>query len=368
MTAANAPPGPSGGPQVLGGAPNSLGLLDVPPVDCCIYYGSNFFAQLKEKPEAPGGAFKWPRELPGEPSKGIGGPSGAPSQHRVDKGSRLGAPMADMLLLVPQKQLLQWHRENLERRVEHYAPFFKYLSRFGGPQAAAEFAVRLTKASGVPVLFNCRVPLDPNGTELCKYGVLPTEAFIEDLKFWVHFYFAGRMQKPVHLCWNDTAKGQAEVEEALHINRLNALRLALLLLPEKVTLHSLLVEIVSLSYIGDFRVLVAEDPNKVQAIVRGQAKELCAIYLPLLLQIPSVHVDQDGPHGLAQRPLTAFQRHTQPPAARAPREAGNGSAEEGAALSSILIRQDRSPAALAALYSPLPLSFRRRAEACESKM
>lgn len=166
MTAANAPPGPSGGPQVLGGAPNSLGLLDVPPVDCCIYYGSNFFAQLKEKPEAPGGAFKWPRELPGEPSKGIGGPSGAPSQHRVDKGSRLGAPMADMLLLVPQKQLLQWHRENLERRVEHYAPFFKYLSRFGGPQAAAEFAVRLTKASGVPVLFNCRVPLDPNGTEV----------------------------------------------------------------------------------------------------------------------------------------------------------------------------------------------------------
>lgn len=72
--------------------------------------------------------------------------------------------------------------------------------------------------------------------------------------------------------------------------------------------------------------------------MRGQAKELCAIYLPLLLQIPSVHVDQDGPHGLAQRPLTAFQRHTQPPAARAPREAGNGSAEEGAALSSILIR------------------------------
>lgn len=29
----------------------------------------------------------------------------------------------------------------------------------------------------------------------------------------------------VHLCWNGTAKGQAEVEEALHLNRLNAVSL-----------------------------------------------------------------------------------------------------------------------------------------------
>lgn len=36
-------------------------------------------------------------------------------------------------------------------------------------------------------------------TQLCKYGVVPTEAFIADLRGWKHFYFAGRMQKPVGL-------------------------------------------------------------------------------------------------------------------------------------------------------------------------
>ncbi|CDJ61832.1 hypothetical protein, conserved [Eimeria maxima] len=179
------------------------------------------------------------------------------------------------------------------------------------------------------------------------------------MKYWPHMYMAGRMQKPVSISWwGDTAERRKEFDDALETNRRNALRLALLLLPEEVTLECLLKEIVSLSYRGDFRVLFAEDPNKAKAIVNGQGDALCSIYLPLLSEIPSVHLEVEGgplctgePSVLGEGPL--LQRALQNPHALwGPLQ-----------LRRIRVRQDRSPAALAALYEPLPLSLRQRAEA-----
>lgn len=132
--------------------PSSFQPPRVPVFDCCIFYGSNFFFQLHEKDEAPG-----------EPSEPKGLPKDLPIRPRK---ALLGASIDDMLLLVPQQRLLKWHEENITASKGHYAPLFRYISLLGGAPAAARFAVRLTEASGVPVLFNCRVPLTVGGDKV----------------------------------------------------------------------------------------------------------------------------------------------------------------------------------------------------------
>ncbi|CDJ36638.1 uncharacterized protein EMH_0021770 [Eimeria mitis] len=147
------------------------------------------------------------------------------------------------------------------------------------------------------------------------------------------------------------------------------LRLALLLLPDAVSLECLLREIVSLSYRGDFRVLFAEDPNKAQAIVNGQGADLCSIYLPLLSEIPSVHLEvEGGPLGTQGPPVAPGgppllqKAFSNTHAKRGPQNRRDKFCPVEFGLSRILVRQDRSPAALSALYDPLPLSLRWRAE------
>ncbi|KAL8436222.1 hypothetical protein Efla_003752 [Eimeria flavescens] len=183
------PLSPEGPPQPREGLPlTQFEPPDVPPVNCCIFYGSNFFKQRKA-----GEAQKQQQQQQQAGSCG----QGLPSHTEKPQGR---APLYDMLLLVPQQQLLKWHTDNVTQHAAHYAPLIRCFSRWGGPPLAAAFALRLTRASGVPVLFNCRVPFEVASSGhrgLCKYGVVPTEAFVEDLRLWRHFYFAGRMQKPV---------------------------------------------------------------------------------------------------------------------------------------------------------------------------
>ncbi|CDI75918.1 hypothetical protein, conserved [Eimeria praecox] len=159
------------------------------------------------------------------------------------------------------------------------------------------------------------------------------------------------------------------------------LRLALLLLPEDVSLECLLREIVSLSYKGDFRVPFAEDPNKAQAIVNGQGAALCCIYLPLLSEIPSVRLEveggplgtegpfgpggplgTEGPLGPGGSPLWWRALITPHACGAPPQDMKDKPSPVGVELSRIRVKQDRSPAALSALYEPLPLSLRQRAE------
>lgn len=128
-------------------------LPDVPPFDCCIFYGSNFFAQQRKKENTPEKPLDRPEDFPVGPLKQAG-------------GLPLGAPIDDILVLVPKQQLLHWHTENIEEHGSHYAPLFRYISRLWCPPAAAAYAVRLTGASGIPILFNCRVPLKSGGNKV----------------------------------------------------------------------------------------------------------------------------------------------------------------------------------------------------------
>ncbi len=88
---------------------------------------------------------------------------------------------------------------------------------------------------------------------------------VRDLEEWETFYIAGRLQKPVKILRND-----AKVRLATKQNLQNALRAAMLMLPERFSEEDLYLKIAGLSYRGDFRMMFGENPHKVFNIVYAQ--------------------------------------------------------------------------------------------------
>ncbi|KAL3616648.1 hypothetical protein CASFOL_039042 [Castilleja foliolosa] len=85
-----------------------------------------------------------------------------------------------------------------------------------------------------------------------------------------------------------SAKTMNVIVDNLEIEKLNAVNLkavtsaALILLPSKFSEEELYAKICSLSYMGDLRMLFAEDKNKVKKIVQGQFHLFQRMYNPLL--------------------------------------------------------------------------------------
>ena len=148
-----------------------------------------------------------------------------------------------------------------------------------------------------------------------KYGVISRDALVDDLRSWSSFYIGGRMHKPVamidgfgvhgrtvrvaaaaagkeasmledgfelgkttiaggkittqHVTKQVTQPEDDELFRASEDNLQNALTASLLLLPEKFTEQTLYETIAGLSYAGDFRMSIAENPDKVKNIVRN---------------------------------------------------------------------------------------------------
>lgn len=71
---------------------------------------------------------------------------------------------------------------------------------------------------------------------------------------------------------------------ALQTNLQNALHTALLLLPENFTLEELFIVITSLSYMGDLRMIVGENKNKIVNIVKPQVDRFTELYKPHILK------------------------------------------------------------------------------------
>jgi translocator assembly and maintenance protein 41 len=100
---------------------------------------------------------------------------------------------------------------------------------------------------------------------MIKYGVVSRASLENDLRHWTSLYIAGRLHKPVA-----TLASNPSVEAAQRINVASALRIALLLLPQRFTARDLYSTICTLSYAGDVRMGLAEDDKKVDRIVEGR--------------------------------------------------------------------------------------------------
>ena len=108
-----------------------------------------------------------------------------------------------------------------------------------------------------------------------KIGVINKNDLSKDLITWDNMYMAGRCQKPI-----STLKIRDKVKNEIIYNRLNALKIALLLNHnETITEQELYETICSLSYIGDIRMTMhCENPDKIKNIVNGSKIEFREIY------------------------------------------------------------------------------------------
>ncbi|KAJ5291965.1 Phosphatidate cytidylyltransferase [Penicillium angulare] len=194
-----------------------------------------------------------------------------PSAPAAIKNMQQGSgKMIDFIFGVSYSQ--HWHALNLSQHRDHYS----------GLGSLGSYAVsQVQDRFGAGVYFNTHITI--NGT-LIKYGVVNLDTLCEDLTQWNTLYLAGRLHKPVKIL-----RDHPKVRLANQMNLLSALRVALLLLPERFSEFELYSTIAGMSYMGDLRmVLPAEDPGKVRNIVSGQMAHFRRLYAPLINNLPNV--------------------------------------------------------------------------------
>ncbi len=165
-------------------------------------------------------------------------------------------------LIVIVNDLKNWHKQNIKMNKKDYSfssrLFFKYAK------------VNWLKAGG-KICYMTYLPF--NGSKY-KIGTIELADFLNDLKSWETFYMAGRMQKPILI-----AQATEEVEQAIEYNRYAALSTTQLLIGEnKIDKLEFYMTLAGLSYIGDTRMGIAENPDKVKNIVEGSLESYEELY------------------------------------------------------------------------------------------
>jgi translocator assembly and maintenance protein 41 len=180
-------------------------------------------------------------------------------------------PQIDLILAVENDK--EWHLENMKANPNDYSLTGKLFFSTASPDL-------YHYGSDVCYVTN----LVHNGNTF-KIGVISKDNLVDDLVNWRSFYLAGRFQKPML-----NVKSDPEINDAIKVNRGNALVTALFLLGQgNYNVRDLYAKICSLSYIGDTRMGIAENPNKVMNIVNGGFEILDETYssYDLFAQDPS---------------------------------------------------------------------------------
>ncbi|CCJ28236.1 unnamed protein product [Pneumocystis jirovecii] len=180
-------------------------------------------------------------------------------------------PMIDFIFGVSQAQ--QWHSLNLFHNNNHYS-FLKYFGSY--------FISYLQEKIKANVYYNPYIKIN-NIT--IKYGVITIDDLCQELSEWNTLYLSGRMHKPIKIL-----KDEPRVKFAYNKNLISALRVAMLLLPEKFSEYELYSTISKISYTGDPRMKFAENPNKIEAIVNTQIYDFHQLYFPLINKLPNIQV------------------------------------------------------------------------------
>ncbi|XP_062977289.1 phosphatidate cytidylyltransferase, mitochondrial isoform X3 [Elgaria multicarinata webbii] len=165
-----------------------------------------------------------------------------------------------------------WHKMNLLKNRNHYS-FLKYF----GPKP-----ISTVQNYGAGIYYNTLVPCDGR---VIKYGVISTDALMEDLLHWKTLYVAGRLQKPVKIL---TQNENVYLQSALTSNLKSAVTAAFLMLPESFSEEDLYMQIAGLSYCGDFRMIIGEDKSKVMNIVKPNMLHFQMLYNHILQDCPQV--------------------------------------------------------------------------------
>lgn len=168
------------------------------------------------------------------------------------RGQENRKPQIDLIVVV--NNLKDWHSANINKNPKDYSLsaklFFKY-------------APRKWLRAGGKITYMTYIPF--NGSKY-KIGTIEKEDFLSDLIRWETFYMAGRMQKPILV-----VKAPDEIQNAIEYNRNAGLLSTKLLLGSGEFDEEYFYTILAgLSYIGDTRMGIAENPDKVLNIVKGR--------------------------------------------------------------------------------------------------
>lgn len=168
------------------------------------------------------------------------------------RGQENRKPQIDLIVVVDD--LKKWHALNIKKNPKDYSfsgkLFFKY-------------APKKWLRSGGKITYMTYIPFD--GSKY-KIGTIEKDDFLNDLSNWETFYMAGRMQKPILI-----VKAPENIEEAINFNRQAGLQSTELLLGEGEFDEEYFYTILAgLSYVGDTRMGIAENPDKVLNIVKGR--------------------------------------------------------------------------------------------------
>uniref|UniRef100_A0A672Q5Z6 Phosphatidate cytidylyltransferase, mitochondrial n=1 Tax=Sinocyclocheilus grahami TaxID=75366 RepID=A0A672Q5Z6_SINGR len=186
-------------------------------------------------------------------------------------GGQMGKSMLDFVFAVDDP--VTWHTMNLLENSRHYS-FLRYL----GPKHISS----IQTDCGAAVYFNTLVPAEER---VIKYGVISTDALIEDLLHWKTLYVAGRLHKPVRILLQSE---HGKLRAALVGNLKSAVIASFLMLPESFSEEDLFLQIAGLSYSGDFRMVIGEDKSKVSNIVKENMPHFRKLYNSILQECPQV--------------------------------------------------------------------------------
>ncbi|ODV91813.1 hypothetical protein CANCADRAFT_30137 [Tortispora caseinolytica NRRL Y-17796] len=193
-------------------------------------------------------------------------------------------PQLDLIFAVTYPE--HFHSLNLMQHRDHYSCL-----RFLGSGAISKLS-----SLGPGVYYNPYVDMSPKGHPgqgpIVKYGVVSMDQLLEDLTEWKYLYLAGRLHKPVRLFKRDSA-----IQAAQQGNILSAIRTSMLILPESFTEKQLYSTIAGLSYTGDMRMGIGENPHKVHNIVENQLTQFQLQYRPLINNLPNITILNTGMDG-----------------------------------------------------------------------
>lgn len=177
--------------------------------------------------------------------------------------------MIDYLVVVRGEELTRWHESNSKMNPLDYPTLGKLALNHSKLFHEAVYYVPDVSVSG--------------DKRRIKYGVVGWEWLLRDLFTWETMFLAGRLQKPTIRSEIEDEEMRRVLDSAMEYNLDSALRTSLLLNSHCPNFSGdfiqILKGIVSLSYTNDPRMFLAESPQKVENIVRGQLRELEAMYL-----------------------------------------------------------------------------------------
>lgn len=178
-------------------------------------------------------------------------------------------PLLDFIIAVDDPE--GWHRENMEKNPDDYSRYVRWF----GPRIAAKI-----QEMGAGIFYNPYASLtDSKGEKEIKYGVISTKRLIQDLFEWDKLYTAGRLHKGV-----EVVDASPRVRAAIRENRKFALEVALVLLGDEFTEEELYQTITGISYTGDVRMGIGENPDKVKNIVATNMAEFREMYMEMVEQ------------------------------------------------------------------------------------